>query len=113
MESGEKQSDRSGHGLEEDICIHIFSASAAMVGVCLTVIGIFQIGRLQAIGSITDNVLAIDALTFLISCILAYIALRTKTWNRRFVLERMADSIFLVGLSLMAIVCFLIAYELL
>ncbi|MFU2319001.1 hypothetical protein [Rahnella sp. PCH160] len=29
--------------LDEDICVHIFTASAAMVGVCITVIGIFQV----------------------------------------------------------------------
>lgn len=40
--------------LEEDICIHIFSVSAALVGVCLTVIGIFQVGKLKEIRSIGD-----------------------------------------------------------
>jgi len=29
--------------LDEDICVHIFTASAGMVGVCITVIGIFQV----------------------------------------------------------------------
>ena len=33
--------------LEEDISAHIFSTSAAMICVCLTVIGIFQIGKLE------------------------------------------------------------------
>ncbi|MCY7347934.1 MAG: hypothetical protein LH614_17180 [Pyrinomonadaceae bacterium] len=99
--------------LEEDISIHIFSASAAMVGVCLTVIGIFQIGKLQNIGSISDNLLAVDALAFLSSCILSYIALRTRTQKRRYRIERIADLIFIGGLCLMAIVCFLVAYELL
>jgi hypothetical protein len=31
-----------GH-LEEDICIHIFTVSSAMVGVCLTVIGLIRV----------------------------------------------------------------------
>lgn len=106
--------DKSGDavGLEEDISIHIFSASAAMVGVCLTVIGIFQIGKLQNIGSISDNLLAVDALAFLSSCILSYIALRTRTQKRRYRIERIADLVFIGGLCLMAIVCFLVAYEL-
>ena len=99
--------------LEEDIATHIFSTSAAMVGVCLTVIGIFQIGRLKDIGSISDNLLAIDAVAFLAACILAYMALRTRTQKRRHLIERIADAIFIAGLCLMAIVCFLIAYELL
>jgi hypothetical protein len=29
--------------LEEDICIHIFTVSSAMVGVCLTVIGVIRV----------------------------------------------------------------------
>lgn len=84
-----------------------------MVGVCLTVIGVFQIGNLKAIGSLSDNILAIDALAFLTSCILAYIVLRTHSPTRRDILERIADSIFIGALGLMAAVCFLMAYELL
>lgn len=115
MKSEKNQDNKSGNeiDLEEDISIHIFSVSAAMVGVCLTVIGIFQIGRLKNIGSFSDNLLAIDAIAFLFSCILSYIALRTRTQKRRYHIERIADLIFIGGLCLMAIVCFLVAYELL
>ncbi len=38
-----------------------------MVGVCLTVIGIFQIGKLREIGSVSDKILAIEAIAFLFS----------------------------------------------
>lgn len=113
MENENSKSYPPNHELDEDICIHIFSASAAMVGVCLTVIGIFQIGRLQEIGSVADNLLALDALVFLCSCILSYLALRTRARKRRHVIERIADIIFIGGMTLMAGVCFLVAYELL
>ena len=113
MDKDRSQSDNSIHALEEDICIHIFSVSAAMVGVCLTVIGIFQIGKLKEVGSISDNILAIDAMAFLFSCILSYIALRTRTQKRRQRIEKIADLVFMGGLCLMAVVCFLVAYELL
>ena len=104
---------RSNTMLEEDISIHIFSTSAAMVGVCLTVIGLFRISnKLRNIGSIGDELLAIDAVAFLTSCFLAYIALRTRMKQRRYWIEKLADWIFLLGLSLVAIVCGLIAYEL-
>lgn len=111
MDEKDGQNKRSIPALEEDICIHIFSASAAMVGVCLTVIGIFQIGTLKSIGSISDNILAIDAVAFLASCILAYVALRTRTRKRRLLIERIADIVFIGGLLLMAVVCILVAYE--
>ena len=115
MKSGNSPDNNSDGeiDLEEDISIHIFSVSAAMVGVCLTVIGIFQIGKLQEVGLISDNILAINAMVFLCSCILSYIALRTRTQKRRHRIERFADLIFIGGLCLMAIVCFLVAYELL
>jgi len=113
MDDDKPNSNSLDLGLEEDICIHIFSASAAMVGVCLTVIGVFQIGRLQVVGSVSDNLLAIDALFFLSSCILSYVALRTRTRKRQHLLEKIADLIFIGGLTLMSAVCFLVAYELL
>ena len=54
MSDKEKQTAREKLRLEleEDVCIHIFTVSATLVGVCLTVIGIFQIGELKAIGSV-------------------------------------------------------------
>ena len=106
-------SDDKRPRLEEDISVHIFTASAAMVGVCLTVIGLFRISnKLRDIGSIGDELLAIDAMVFLASCILSYLALRVRKQQRRYHLERLADGIFFTGLCLMAVICALIAYEL-
>ena len=83
-----------------------------MVGVCLTVIGIFQISKLKEIGSISDNLLAVDAIAFLVSCILSYIVLRSGPGNKTArIIERIADTIFLSAMGMMAIVCVLIAYE--
>jgi hypothetical protein len=48
--------------LEEDICIHIFTVSSAMVGVCLTVIGLIRVViTLGKIDTIADDLLAGDA----------------------------------------------------
>jgi len=99
--------------LEADICVLVFSVSAAMVGVCLTVIGIFRlfthVRELQTYG---DDLLAIDAGLFLISCLLSYWALRTRRRRRMRGLELIADVIFLIALCLMAIICGLITYAL-
>jgi hypothetical protein len=46
----EKSEPRSA--LEEDISIHIFTTSATMIGVCLTVIGLFRvILQLKSVGT--------------------------------------------------------------
>lgn len=96
---------------ENEICIHIFSVSAGLIGVCLTVIGIFRaVTELKKVSSIGDNLLAVDALFFLCSCLISYLALRSADKIRKRRIERVADVFFLTGLSLMAVVCILIAY---
>jgi multisubunit Na+/H+ antiporter MnhF subunit len=97
----------------EDLCVHIFSVSAGLVGVCLTVIGLFRVvSRLKNVDSLADNLLALDALGFLLSCTLAYLALRKQETPRRQRLEILADRVFLASLGLMTLVGALIAYEL-
>lgn len=99
--------------LEEDISIHIFDTSATMVGVCLTVIGLFKLLlQLKSISTWADDLLSVDATLFLSACGLAYWALRTRSIKRRHRTEKVADVIFLVALTLMTIVCALITYTL-
>lgn len=97
---------------EREICIHIFSVSAAMVGVCLTVIGILKaISEMKAFTTIGDDALALDALLFLIACIFAYAALRSRMERRRHMLEKVADTFFITALTIMAFVCCFIVYS--
>lgn len=101
-------------GVDEDISIHIFSVSAAMVGVCLTVIGILRIViSAKNVSTLADDFLSLDALLFLGACLLAYVALRTRRTKRMHSVERIADAIFILGLVVMAIVCGLITYAVL
>ena len=70
MDSNGKKRD-----LEEDICIHIFTVSSAMVGVCLTVIGLVRVViTLGKADTLADDLLAGDALLFLVSCFVSYAA---------------------------------------
>jgi hypothetical protein len=97
--------------LEYDISIHIFSTSATMVGVCLTVIGLFKvILQLKIVSTLGDDLLAFDAMLFLVACVLSYWALRTRGMKRRQRTEKVADIVFLVALSFMTIICGLITY---
>jgi hypothetical protein len=99
--------------VEVDLCLLIFSVSAALLGVCLTVVGIFklvtQIRELQTYG---DDLLAVDAGLFLISCLLSYWGLRARRTRRMHTLELMADVVFIIALCLMAVICGLITYAL-
>ncbi len=97
--------------LEEDICIHVFTVSAAMVGVCLTVIGLIRVViTLRAINTIADDLLGLDALLFLSACLISYTALRRRGARRRPKLELIADRIFFLAMILMTAVCGVIIY---
>ena len=97
---------------EESISIHIFSVSAAMVGVCLTVIGIINvIASFKKIATLGDEITAVDAIIFLSTCIISYIAIKTKERKRRLILEKVSDVTFLTGLAVMVIVCLFIVFK--
>ena len=97
--------------LERDIAIHIFTASAAMVGVCLTVISIVQtFTRSHLVQTLVDEVLALNALCFLCACFLSYWALRTRSIKRMHRVESAADIVFLIGLSGTVCACVMIVW---
>jgi hypothetical protein len=76
------ESDTKLH-LEEDIRIHIFTVSATLVGLCMTVIGIVRIIiGMKNINTLADDLLAMDAFVFLCSCLLFCWALRTRNKRR-------------------------------
>jgi uncharacterized membrane protein YqjE len=98
--------------LEEDICIHIFTVSSAMVGVCLTVIGLIRVvitfGKAD---TLADDFLAGDALLFLTSCLLSYAALRARSFRRMHRIERAADGACVFAMVVMTIICGFIIYS--
>jgi Kef-type K+ transport system membrane component KefB len=105
-----RHNDANTH-LEQDICIHIFTVSSAMVGVCLTVIGLIRVViTLGRADTLADDLLAGDALLFLISCLLSYWALRSRSLRRMHRLEKIADGIFILAMIGMVIICALITY---
>ena len=112
-ENAEPDKSSPTNDRRDQICVHIFQVSATLVGVCLTVLGLLRIvRRLRPVGTMADEMLTLDALMFLGSCMWAYAALRAPTTARRRKLERIADAVFLGGLGPMTLLCALIAYEL-
>jgi len=98
VEGGMGANGNDNTKLEEDICIHIFTVSAAMVGVCLTVIGVIRVViTLGKADTLADDLLASDALLFLTSCLLSYAALRARSC-RRHRIERAADVVFITAI---------------
>ena len=111
MEGETNRRRDSGTNLEQDISIHIFTVSSAMVGVCLTVIGLIRVViTLGRADTLADDLLAGDALLFLISCLLSYWALRSRGLRRMHRLEKIADAIFIFAMIGMVVVCALVTY---
>jgi len=102
----------SNYLLEGDVCGHIFTVSAGMVGVCMTVIGILRLViNIQKVSTLADDFLAVDALMFLTSCLLSYWALRSRGYARMHRVERVADGAFILGLLGMGAICVFTVYE--
>jgi hypothetical protein len=103
---------RSRRDNERELSVHIFSVSAQLVGISLTVLGLFRaLVRLRASSRFGDGLLAIDAVAYLAACIFSYASLHSRTDQRRRVLEGVADACFIGGLVLMTAVCALVAWE--
>lgn len=94
-----------------DVSRHILPVSSTMVGVCMTVITVMQLVPKDRVSSWADDLIAIDGLFFLASTIFSYWSLRSDSNTTK--AEALADRLFLLGMILMVIISFLVAFELL
>ncbi|VXC55426.1 hypothetical protein [Sphingomonas sp. 8AM] len=111
-DAGERR--RSQSALDERVCRLICPMAAAMVGVCLTGIGLLHVGIVWGKrASFADDLLAVDSLIFLIAMLASYLAVRTpdarrRAWLHR--LEQVADASFILAMLLLTAACFVITY---
>jgi hypothetical protein len=97
--------------LAEGTARMICSISAGMTGVCLTAIGLIRVViSYTHRDTIADDVLAFDAILFLVATLSAYFSLRPESDTRLHGLERLADVAFLLAMGTLVIVCFIITY---
>lgn len=98
-------------GLDREICKHIFPVAAAMVGVCLTAIGLLRVvSAVGRKGTVADDILSFDAVLFLLATLASYFALRVESDERRHGLERVADVSFILAMVTLTAACFLVTY---
>jgi hypothetical protein len=96
---------------EHDLTMHVFTVSAGMVGVCLTAIGLLRLIAAQSkVQTLGDDLLAVDAMLFVICTFLAFWSFKTKVPSLRKRLRLVADTLFLGGLAGMGAICAVIAY---
>jgi len=94
--------------LDRRLSAHILPTSATMIGVCMTVLSIGHLGPSGEFRMIVDKLLAVDAVVFLVSALLSFIAMRAARRGRA--LEVRAELIFTSGLVLLALVAVVLAF---
>ena len=105
-------SKTSKEPLGDGIHTHIASQSAIKVGTCLTLLGLLRVVEgLKKVDNFGDEILALCALAFLVSGMLAYFAMRTEKSRSKYLAGRAADAVFLASHGLLIIICLIIAYE--
>jgi hypothetical protein len=103
------QNPRSHFG--ERICIRTFTLSALMLGICLTVTGVLRIATaIQRADVIAENLLVINAILFLFSCVWSYGVLRSRSIRQVRFGKHLAEYVFSLALLLMVAICGFIAY---
>lgn len=99
--------------LDERTCRLICPIASGMVGVCMTGIGLLRVVvSVRGHETIADDLLSIDALLFLLATLCSYFALRVQSSTRLHGLERVADTAFILAMSLLTVACFVITYSL-
>lgn len=112
-EDGSATEEEYRREVTAELNVHIFSVSAAMVGVCLTVVGIIGIiiSNNSEYATIADDLLALDTVVFMTSCLLAYTSLRSTSDVRTRHYQRLADVVFVIGMMAMSAACLIIAFS--
>jgi hypothetical protein len=112
--ASEAHAMRDDHtALDERTCRLICPIASAMVGVCMTGIGLLRVAFvMHGRQTFADDLLSIDALTFLLATLSSYFALRVQSQSRLHWLERTADATFILAMLVLTIACFVITYSL-
>ncbi len=92
---------------DNTISTHILPTSATMVGVCMTVISILKLSA-NSSNTWADEILAVDSLLFIMSAIFSYVSIRNQLAASRY--EDWADKIFIFGLVVMTLACFIVVF---
>ena len=107
----EENRETKAEAIDHEIVSHIFTISAAMVGVCLTAIGLIRIIiNQQGIATFADDLLAFNAFLFVSCCVGSFWSFKTRHTRSRGALEKFVEVTFLTGLALTVVACGLIVY---
>lgn len=91
--------------------LHLLPLSGSLAGLCIGSITLFRVvGKAAAVSSVADDLLAVCALLFLVCTYLTFWALRTHAPRRAALLVALVDVAFLLALTVLVGVGFLLVY---
>ncbi len=97
---------------KKDISRHILPTSSNLLGICFVILNFIKLwkaGRMERI--VIDKLVGVSIVLFLIASILSYMSMRSVRKAESY--EKSADIIFLIGLSFLALVSVITAFEIL
>ncbi|GMR04847.1 MAG: hypothetical protein BMS9Abin23_0761 [Thermodesulfobacteriota bacterium] len=94
---------------QENVSQHILPTSSTLLGFCFILIG-----SIKALGlahkTILDDITAIGIIVFLFASLFSYASIRNK--KKAVFYEKIADTIFMLGLALLSVISFLLVFDL-
>ena len=92
-----------------NIAQHILPTASNLLGLCFVLLSFIRLSKITD-ESIIDEGLGIEIILLLASCIFSYASMRSQRQAERY--EKIADSIFLIGLICLALISIVIIFKL-
>ena len=88
---------------------HILNASSNLLGICFVVLTSLKLLNV-AKNTVIDEVATVNIVAFTASCLLSFLSLRSNN-HRSYLLEKIADLIFIAGIVLLLVTAILFAFD--
>jgi hypothetical protein len=93
---------------KKNISRHILPTSANLLGLCFVILSFIRVLKLGH-ETLIDELVAVAIVLFFTSSFFSYVSIRSKKVGE--LSEKIADTLFLVGLFLLAVCSVLVAFE--
>jgi hypothetical protein len=88
---------------------HILPTAANLLGLCFLILSLKKLWKADGIERLVDKLDGVAIIVFLVASVLSYMSMRSK--ERSELYERIADIIFLAGLSMLTLIAVVTVLE--
>jgi hypothetical protein len=93
---------------KKNISKHILPTSSNLLGLCFVILSFIKVMKIGN-ETLIDELVAIAIMLFLIASFFSYASMRSNRWVELY--EKIADTIFLIGLFILSIGAIMVAFE--